>query len=234
MGFDQHLTSMIKALIFDFDGLILDTETAGYQTWQEIYREHGCELPLATWAVCIGTTSSGFDPCDNLEVQLGRSIDRAGILGQYRDRNNQLIEQQRVLPGVEAHLKGARRLNLKIGLASSSPRSWVVPHLSRLALLTYFDLIRTADDVAKTKPDPALYRRALRDLGVASNEAIAIEDSPNGALAAKRAGIFCVAVPNEITSQLAIDAADLEISSLNERSLEELIAQVGKSARLPD
>ena len=86
----------------------------------------------------------------------------------------------------------------------------------------------------KTKPDPVLYRLALRDLGVASNEAIAIEDSPNGVLAAKRAGIFCVAVPNEITGQLAIEAADLQLSSLDERSLEELIAQVRKYRRLPE
>ena len=222
---------MINALIFDFDGLILDTETAGYRTWQEIYRENGCELPLSTWAVCIGTYSSSFDPCDYLQAQLGRSIDRAGILARYRLRNNQLIEQQRVLPGVEAYLKTAKRLDLKTGLASSSPRSWVAPHLSRLGLLSYFDVLKTGDDVGQTKPDPAIYRQALRDLGVDSKEAIAIEDSPNGVLAAKRAGIFCVAVPNEITCQLAIEAADLKLSSLDEHSLEELIALVRKSAK---
>jgi len=217
---------MIKAIIFDFDGLILDTEVPEYQSWKEIYQEYECELPISTWVVRIGTSSSGFDPYDHLEAQLGRSIDRARIRAKRRERNKQLLDRQRAMPGVEDYLEEAKRLNLKIGLASSSHLSWVMPHLSRLGLLTYFDVIKTQDDVAMTKPDPALYCQALRALGVVPDEAIAIEDSPNGALAAKRAGIFCVVVPNAITGQLSIDAADLKLTSLDELSLEKLIAHV--------
>ena len=221
---------MIKALIFDFDGLIVDTELPEYQSWQEIFQGYGSHLPVPVWAVCIGTSSSDFDPHEYLEARLGRSIDRGRMQARQQRRKMHLVEGQRVLPGVENYLEEARRLNLGIGLASSSSLDWVEPHLSRLGLRDYFEVIKTRDDVEMTKPDPALYQQALEDLGAAPDEAIALEDSPNGALAAKRAGIFCVAVPNEITRQLSIDAADLKLSSLDGLPLEKLIERIESSA----
>ena len=221
---------MIKAVIFDFDGLILDTEVPEYQSWQEIFQGYGSDLPVPVWAVCIGTSSSGFDPHEYLQTRLGRPIDRGRMQARQQRRKMQLVEGQRVLPGVETYLEEARRLNLGIGLASSSLLEWVVPHLSRLGLQDYFDVIKTRDDVETTKPDPALYNLALGDLGVAADEAVALEDSPNGAMAAKRAGIFCVAVPNEITRQLTIEAADMELSSLDQLALEKLIERIESPA----
>ena len=216
---------MIKALILDFDGLILDTEGPEYRSWREIYQRHGCDLSISEWAICIGTSSSGFDPVDNLETELGRVIDRDRIRAEQHVRNQELLDRERVLPGVRDYLDAAKRLNLGIGLASSSHRNWVEPHLSRLGLLPYFDAIKTHDDVALSKPDPSLYNQALDALGVAPSEAIAFEDSPNGALAAKRAGVYCVVVPNEITVQLSIEA-DSSLSSLADLPLENLIAQI--------
>ena len=221
---------MIKAVIFDFDGLIIDTELPEYQSWQEIFQGYGCNLPVPVWAVCIGTSFSGFDAHEYLEAQLGRSIDREPIQAQQHERKMQLVERQQVLPGVEDYLEEAQRLDLGIGLASSSRLDWVEPHLSRLGLRDYFGVIKTRDDVEKTKPHPALYRQALEDLGVAPGEAVALEDSPNGALAASRAGIFCVAVPNELTGQLAIEAADMKLTSLDELPLKELIGQIESTA----
>lgn len=217
---------MIKAAIFDFDGLIIDTEVPEYQSWQEIFQGYGCNLPVPVWSVCIGTSFSGFDPLEYLEDQLGRSVDRGRIQERQHERKMQLVEGQEVLPGVRDYLEEARGLGLGIGLASSSRLDWVEPHLSRLGLRDYFEVIKTRDDVERTKPHPALYRRALEDLGVAPGEAVALEDSPNGATAARRAGIFCVAVPNELTGQLAIEAADMELTSLAELPLTELIGRI--------
>ena len=112
---------MIRALVFDFDGLILDTEVPEFQAWQEVFRDHGCELPLSTWAGYIGSASHHFDPCSLLESQLGKSIDRDTVKGKRRQRNRELLSTQEILPGVENYLTTAQRLNLKIGLASSSP-----------------------------------------------------------------------------------------------------------------
>lgn len=219
---------MIRALIFDFDGLILDTEVPDLQSWQEIYLEYGCTLPLSVWAVCIGGSSDLFDPYEYLESQLGRAVDREAIRAKRRRREAELTEAQRVLPGVREYITDANRLGLKLGVASSSSRDWVVGHLSRLELLPHFHCIKCADDVKHTKPDPALYLSALDELGLQAHQAIAFEDSPNGILAAKRAGLFCVAVPNPVTRQLSLQQADLQLTSLAELPLEGLLSKVQK------
>jgi HAD superfamily hydrolase (TIGR01509 family) len=216
----------IRALSFDFDGLILDTETPAFHAWQAIYAEHGCDLSLAAWSACIGTSADAFDPVGDLESQLGKAVDRDAIQTQQQTRERELIDVQPVLPGVADYLIAAKRLGLKVGLASSSSRSWVTGHLSRLKLIQHFDCIQTADDVEFVKPDPALYHLVLDALGSQPNEVIAFEDSPNGILAAKRAGLFCVAVPNAVTRHLTFDHADLTVSSLAEVSLEQLLLDV--------
>lgn len=216
---------MIRALIFDFDGLILETEGPDYQSWREVYQAYGCALPFSKWAECIGTTDA-FDPYDYLAAQLEHPIDRDAVRAERRRRFAALMADQAILPGVESYILEARRLGLKLGVASSSTRQWVTGHLERFGLFTYFDSLKSRDDVARTKPDPALYLMSLQALGVEANQAIALEDSPNGVLAAKRAGIFCVAVPNPVTRHLSLDLADLQISSLAELPLEQLLLKV--------
>ena len=217
---------MIKALVFDFDGLIVDTEMSSYQTWQEIYAEHDCQLPFSTWAICIGGSPQLFDPCEYLEQQIGRPVLREEIRLRRRQQHIRMVEAQPVLPGVEDYILSAKRLGLKIGVASSSRHEWVDTHLTRLGLIDYFDSIKCFDDVKRTKPDPELYLAVLDALGVHGQQAIALEDSPNGVIAAQQAGIFCVAGPNPVTSQLSLLHADLCLSSLTEVSLEQLLAKV--------
>jgi HAD superfamily hydrolase (TIGR01509 family) len=214
---------MIRALIFDFDGLILDTEVPEFQSWQETFQDHGCHLPLEAWVACIGTSSDVFDPYAYLETQLGCSVDRDALRTRHRQRCAALLASQPVLPGVQTYIDDAQRLGLQRGVASSSSRAWVTGHLERLGLLAHFASIRCADDVSQVKPDPALYRLTLETLGVRPDEAIAFEDSPNGILAAKRAGLFCVAVPNALTCGLPLHHADLQCASLADMPLEVLL-----------
>jgi HAD superfamily hydrolase (TIGR01509 family) len=214
--------AVIKALVFDFDGLILDTEGPEYQSWREIYQAYGCSLPLSKWAEGMGSSDT-FDPYSDLAQQLGRPVDRAAVRAKRRPRFTELMANQSIPPGVEDYVFKARELGLKLGLASSSSRSWVTGYLAQFKLEAHFDSIKCGDDVERTKPDPALYLATLQALRVKAHEAIAFEDSPNGVLAAKRAGIFCVAVPNALTQRLSLDLADLQISSLAELSLEKLL-----------
>lgn len=216
----------IRAIIFDFDGLILDTEGPEYQSWTEMYQEHGCELDLETWAVCVGTANV-FDPYAELERRYGQPIDRERVRALRRQRNDELIALESVRPGITDYLIEGRRLGLKLGVASSSTRSWVGGHLERLGIIDNFHCLRCVDDVKQAKPDPELYLAALDALGVAAHEAIAIEDSPNGILAANRAGIYCVAVPNALTSQLPLDHADLRLASLTDLPLAQLLKRIG-------
>src|SRR5581483_757747 len=132
-----------------------------FQAWCEIYREHGADLALATWARCIGTGPNVFDPPAHLEEQLGRAFDRDVLRAAHRTRCDALIAAQVLRPGVEAWLRDARRLGLKLGVASSSNRAWVEGHLRRLGVLDQFDALRCREDVAVVKPDPALYVAAL-------------------------------------------------------------------------
>ena len=214
---------MIQALIFDFDGLVLDTEGPDYQSWQEVYQDYGCALPMSEWARWIGTIGA-FDPYAYLEEQLGYPVDRAAVRARRHARFDELMAGQSLLPGVREYVLEAKRLGLQTGIASSSPREWIVSRLGPLGLEPYFDRIRGGNDVTHTKPDPAVYRAALEALSVQAHQAIALEDSPNGVLAAKRAGLYCVAVPNALTRELDLSRADLRLGSLAELPLEELLA----------
>jgi HAD superfamily hydrolase (TIGR01509 family) len=217
---------MIRAIIFDFDGLILDTEMPDFRAWQELFEEHGVGLVLEEWVVCLGTTLEVFSPFAELEKKLGCPVDRDALWIKHNKRRLELILLENILPGVEDYLAAARRLGLKIGLASTSSCDWVEGHLTRLGLIQYFDAIRCADWVENVKPAPDLYLAALEALGIDADEAVALEDSPNGITAARRAGVFAVAVPNAVSRTLDLSHADLMLDSLTSTPLERLIARV--------
>lgn len=217
---------MIKGVVFDFDGLILDTERPVFRAWQEIFAAHGQELTLAAWTDYIGRSPDSFDPCVNLERLLGRSIDCKAIRAEHQQREANLIQENGVLPGVVDLIDQVRKRGLRLGIASSSERAWVVGHLARLGLDDRFETIRCSDDVERTKPAPELYVSVLVAWGLVPSEAFALEDSPHGVSAAKAAGMICVAVPNEMTSNLSFDHADLVLPSLAGVKLEELLQKL--------
>lgn len=216
----------VRALIFDFDGLILETEGPIFQSWQELYRQYQRELSFDQWATIIGTAENDFDPLIDLAAQIETPLDGKMVDPLRRQRELDLIAEQVVLPGVMDYLEGAKRLGLKVGLASSSSCGWVTSHLERLGLLDYFDCIKASDDVKRTKPDPELYMQALQAFDLRPGQAVAFEDSPNGIRAAKQAGLFVVAVPNELTRRLALDEADIQLDTLADLPLEELLRQM--------
>src|SRR5882762_8748714 len=175
---------MIRAIVFDFDGLILDTEEPVYRSWLEVYQAHGEELPFERWVQIVGSTTTGFHPQHHLEERLGRPLPKE-VLDRRIGRRTELVLAQQLLPGVVQHIDHAKALGLKVGVASSSTADWVRGHLSRLGILEKFDCLRCRDDVANAKPEPDLYISVLDCLGVIAAEAFAIEDSPNGVTAAK-------------------------------------------------
>jgi HAD superfamily hydrolase (TIGR01509 family) len=217
---------LIEAVVFDFDGLIFDSETHEYETVLELFAEHGAELPLEVWGQCVGREAGFFDPYAYLAERTGGPVDRDALEARRRTAFDARVERSGAIPGVEEALRAARSLGLRIGLASSSSRAWVEPQLRRLGLWHYFECVRTAEDVARVKPDPELYRSVLRCLGVEPRGAVAFEDSPNGALAATRAGMYCVIVPNPVTATLAFGEHDLRLESLMQAELADLLARI--------
>ena len=219
---------MIEALLFDFDGLLVDSESVAFQTWQEAYREHGAELAVERWAAAIGTIG-GFDPLEHLEESLGRAIDREAVERAQREREHALAVVQPFRPGVVEYLTEARERGIRVAIVSSSSNAWIAGHLERLDTVDGWACIVCANgDVARAKPRPTLYLEALDNLGVAPEAAIAFEDSPNGVAAARAAEIFCVAVPNSVTAQLDLSEADLLVESLEAISLRELLRVVAE------
>jgi HAD superfamily hydrolase (TIGR01509 family) len=214
---------MIRALIFDFDGLILDTELPLFHSWQEIFREHGCDLSVEDWATLLDGSFELGDPFSRLEACVGRPVDRPSLHLRRIGREHELLLVQGPLPGVAETLAKARELQLKLAVASNSERAWVTGHLARLGLLARFDAIVCADDGVRAKPDPALFLAALDALGVQAAEAIAFEDSPAGISAARGAGIYCVAVPNPVTKSLPLSLTDLVLHSLADVPLQRLL-----------
>ncbi|MCB9111386.1 MAG: HAD family phosphatase [Anaerolineales bacterium] len=216
---------MLKALIFDFDGLILDTETPEVLVWQSIYKENGFELPVHEWEKTIGGYGiSTFDPARNLSLLTQGRLDAAALQTRYRLESDALVHANPIMPGVMDMIHAAKAQGLKVAIGSSSPHSWVDMHVQRLNIIHYFDHIICQDDVApgRTKPHPDIYLKVLETLQVKNTEAVVFEDSPNGALASKRAGIFVVAVPNPLTARMNVQG-DLNVSSIADLSLQDLM-----------
>jgi HAD superfamily hydrolase (TIGR01509 family) len=217
----------LRGLLFDFDGLLIDTESPSRLGWEELYREHGHELPLDEWATLVGTIGAPFDPFAHLEALVGQPLDREELMNRRRAREFELIDLEDLRPGVEEYLEEAKEGGLRTAVVSSSSVDWIERNLRRLDRLDHWDVIVAADgDTSRAKPRPTLYLEALDRLGLQPEEAIAFEDSVNGVRAAKGAGVFCVAVPNPITETFALDEADLLLGSLEDVSLEDLIGRV--------
>lgn len=187
----------LRAIIFDFDGTILDTETTEFRRWEALYREHGRELSLADWQRGVGTWDA-FDPWAGLPDEVRGNCEQvretlhSGILSD--------IAAQDLRPGVRELLEAVRPAHLRLALATSSDRDWVTRWLRQHNLLDIFEVMATRYDVARVKPDPELYLLAAHRLGLAPHECLAVEDSLNGATAAVAAGMRVVVAPNEVTA----------------------------------
>jgi HAD superfamily hydrolase (TIGR01509 family) len=215
----------IRAFLFDFDGLIIDTETASRAGWEWLYREHGHELPDEKWRTVVGTTGA-WSPMAHLEELVGEPLDRDELNERRYAHEISLIEAEELRPGIADYLAATERHGLKRAIVSSASRSWIDLHLGRLERTVGWDAIITADrDHARAKPNPLMYLEALDMLGIAAEEAVVFEDSPNGVAAAKAAGIFVVAIPNDVTRDFGLDDADLVLESLTDLPPDELLAR---------
>lgn len=211
-----------RAVLFDFDGLIVDTETTALRSWQELYARFGETLPIEQWVTLIGTWDAAWSPRAHLEERVGRTLDWDTLEPARMARERELADVQPLLPGVRDRLDEAREAGMWLAVVSSSSRSWVEHHLERLGILDRFCALVTREDVARTKPDPALYLAALDALGVRADEAFALEDSVHGVTAAKRAGLAVVAVPGPFMREARFIDADLRIESLGDTTLAHL------------
>ncbi len=221
----------LRAVLFDFDGLIVDTESTGYLTWQEIFSEHGHELEVELYAQVVGTDfNTSYDPRRDLEQRTGRVFDWDAVEVARRTRESELRKTLTPLPGVLDRLHEARELGMRVAIASSSPRWWIDSWMEQLGLRDHFHHFSTVDDTGKVKPDPSLFVHAAENLGVPHEETVIFEDSLNGLRAALGAGIRCVVAPGPMTRHLDFDGAWRRVESLAHISLREIADAVKATA----
>jgi len=224
---------VIQTLIFDFDGLILDTETPEVQIWQELYVREGQEFPMDDWVrTVVGAAVANLDPVSRLEDLTGRKYDHQAIHEQARKTR---LERQSLLPplpGVADYLDTALNQGLRLAIASSSPHAWVDGYLQRLGFFDHFEAIICREQAERIKPAPDLFLKALSALEVRAEQALAFEDSPNGVSAAKAAGIRVVGVANPVTARLGPLGSDLDLVSLADLSLPDLLGKFGDTLHL--
>jgi HAD superfamily hydrolase (TIGR01509 family) len=216
---------VVRGLIFDFDGLVMDTETPIFEIWRAIYAEQGQRLELVDWQHALGT-HGGFDPVAHLESLVGRRLNAPELADRVRREHWAACETLSLAPGVRGLIEDGRRLGAGTALASSSPRSWVEAWVGHHRLRGLFDAVCAREDVHKVKPAPDLFLRAAARMGVASGECLVWEDSPNGILAATAAGMRCVGVRNAVTRGLALPPADLLLDSLEDVSLVDVVSRL--------
>jgi HAD superfamily hydrolase (TIGR01509 family) len=218
---------VIKALIFDFDGLIMDTESPEVDAWKAIYAEYGQEFPLQVWIRDVfSSIITNFDAAAHLAAITGQDLDLPSLRARVRAFRLETLGRLPALPGVNDYVKAARRLGLRLAVASSSPHAWVEGYLHQLGLFSDFEVIICREDVRLVKPDPELFLAALDALNLHADETLIFEDSSNGVLAANLAGVRVVVVPNPVTAHATIEGGNLVLASLADLPLEELLKQM--------
>jgi HAD superfamily hydrolase (TIGR01509 family) len=221
----------IRAFLFDFDGLILDTETASRAGWRWLYEQHGQTLPDDLWITVVGTHGA-WDIWGHLEELIGEPLDREDWNTRRYEHEIALVEAEELRPGILDYIAYANEHGLKRAIVSSASRRWIDMHLERLEQAVGWDAIITADrDASRAKPNPTMYLEALDSLAVAADEAVVFEDSPNGVRAGKAAGIFVVGIPNEVTRAYGLDEADVVVDSLADLPPRELLQRADAGGR---
>ena len=209
----------LQAVVFDFDGVCIDTEFARFKSWQMIFESFGCVLPKDEWIKNIGSASWVSDPFVILEKMTRKKLDRSVYEAMHRVNEVEITNTMSLQPGLIDRLREAQALNIKCAIASSSSHRWVDGNLERRGIRELFAATVCRSDTERHKPDPQPYTLACERLGVIPEQAIAIEDSPAGVAAARGAGLYTVAVPCSMTADMDFSKANRIIGSLEEISL---------------
>jgi HAD superfamily hydrolase (TIGR01509 family) len=216
----------VQALIFDFDGLLMDTEATMVASWQAEWRQHGLELDLAGFFPGHGGDMTA-ERYQELASAVGPGYDRAASHARRIAHRDVLNARLGLRPGLSAWLDQARDRRLRLAVASSSPRRWVCRLLGAAGFLDRFEILACGDEVTAAKPDPAVYLLALQRLGLAAAHAVAIEDAPHGVTAAQAAGLRCVAIPGAHGAPGQFACADLVLASAAAADLADVLRHLG-------
>ncbi len=213
---------MLKAIVFDFDGVIVDTESEWYYIYRDwLKKDYNYDLKIEDYLVCVGANSEALFRF--LRQDIGEHVDRYGFEGQAMQEFIRRTSQLPPMKGVTELVRSARKRHLKLAIASSATIRKIQYHLNRLQMLDAFDAFSTADTCKQVKPAPDIFLKAAQLLGCCPEECLAVEDSGNGLLAARKANMPCLIVPNQITKYCDFQGYYKMVHSLEEVDLDKVI-----------
>jgi HAD superfamily hydrolase (TIGR01509 family) len=227
--------SSLEAVIFDFDGVVLDSENAEYESHRRIYERCGVPLSVDEWCRAIGLWTEGHD--DQRFVRLREQSASAPEREAYHEERRRIFQSlvpAEPMRGIRDLLLALQTAAVPTAIASTAPSRWVVPSAERIGVRQLFHTVVTGDDVPRRKPAPDVYLEAARRLGASPARSVAIEDSGPGITAACAAGMKTVAIPHWLTEPHDLSQADLRVAHAGELTLERLRQVLdGASARTP-
>ena len=208
----------IRAVVFDLDGLMFDTEALFFRVSSEMLRERGKEFTPAIMRQMIGRRA--VDAGHMLKTMTGLEEPVEVLLADVRKRfYDQMDTAVHPTPGLFVLLDRLRHKSLPLAVATSSRLSYAEGLLTRHGLRDRFSFLLTAEDVSRGKPDPEIYRKAIERFAVPAHSVMVLEDSPAGLAAARGAGAFAVGVPHEHSPAEALQAAELIVPRLDDPAL---------------
>lgn len=206
-----------KAVLFDMDGVIFNTEDISHEVFSELAKEFGCVMEEKLHVAIMGTTelvwSKYFCTVWSLSIRPQEFAEKYWIIQERIEKEN-----LQIMPGVVPLLTELKKTDIRTALVTSTPIEHVENQLNKFNLKQYFTIIITGDQVEKGKPDPEPYLTAIEKLGLKSTDCVVIEDAISGVESGKSAGCYVIAVPTVHAKSLDYSEADCVINSLEEIS----------------
>lgn len=224
--FYQYMT--IEAIIFDFDELLMATESVQLACWQHEWAHYGLELDEASFFPPHGIDTTE-DRYRQLAAAVGPSYDYEESHARRVAYRDALHEQLQLCEGMEEWLQQARAAGIRCAVATSGDTDWVTEHLSRIDRLRAFEVIASGDEVSARKPAPDVYLLALHRLGIPATNAVAVEDTLHGVASAHGAGLPCIAIPNRYVDRSSFSHVELVLGSAADMTLKEALRRVADS-----
>lgn len=211
-----------KAVIFDMDGLMFDTETLFSAVQTEIAQKRG-----KTFTLEIQNKMMGRKPLDAIKVmieELGMDEDPEDIAQERDDAYIELLEtDSQPMPGLFGFLELLNRHDIRKAVASGSYHKWIDALLERFKIRDQFEVIVSGEDVKIAKPAPEIYHKAVSKLNLELKDCVVLEDAVNGIKAAKAAGCIAVAIPSRFTKHQDFSEADYIVESLSDPELKSIL-----------
>ncbi len=210
----QANLKQIRGIIFDFDGVLVDTEWAIYQSWVRLFAREGQQISIETYAPCLGAGYTHWDPAKHLESLTEKQYDWDKETDARQAEIEADLQESGLMAGARELFDWCAAQGIELTVASSSSRRWVAGWLEKLSITDRFAAVFTRTDGYPVKPNPALFHAAQEALGLAAEHCLIIEDSENGTRAAQNAGIPCAAIANRMTCHSDLSRAEWNFPDL--------------------